>query len=86
MKTIYGWVRFGEPQCSESAKHALESEGYRVEAHAQEDGAVVLLAIPPEASLTPEALTTRLRSLADDFDGEFTAHGGSEQIVLKRRS
>ena len=82
--TIFGWVRFGEPQRSESAKLALESEGYRVETHAQEDGAVVLRAIPPEASLTPESLATRLRSLADDFGGEFTPHGGSEQIALRR--
>jgi hypothetical protein len=83
---IFGWIRLDEPQRAASAEVALESHGYRVESYPQEDGAVVLLAIPPDGPLTPEARTTRFRSVADHFGGEFTAHGGSEQIVLRRHS
>ena len=80
---FYGWVHFDEPERAESAKATLEEEGYRAELRPQEDGAVIVLAIPPEASLPPQALTTRLRSLAADFGGEFIGHGGSEQVVLR---
>ncbi len=45
--------------------------------------AVVLPAIPPDPSLSPEACTRRLRSLAENFGGEFTGYGGSEQVVLR---
>ena len=83
---ICGWVDFNNPERAKRAKETLEAEGYRVELQDQEEGAVVVLAIPPEASLPPEALTTRLRSLADEFDGEFLGHGGSDQVVLKGHS
>ena len=83
---IYGWVYFDESQRAESAKKTLEVEGYRVEEQPQEDDAVVLLAIPPEPPPRPEALTARLRSLAEDFCVEFTGYGGGHQIVLRGHS
>ena len=83
---IYGWVHFNDPERAERAQESLEAEGYRVELQHQDEGAAVVLAIPPEPSLPSEALTTRLRSLADDFGGEFIGHGGSEQVVLRDRS
>jgi hypothetical protein len=83
---IYGWVCFDQPQRAESAKATLEAEEYRVEVQSQEDDAVVLAPIPPEASLPLEALRTRLRSLAEDFGGDFLGHGESEQAVLRGHS
>ena len=82
---IHGWVLFAEPERAASAKLILEAEGYRVELQPQEDGAVVVLAIPPEASRPPQALTARLRSLAADLGGELVGQGGSEQVVLEGR-
>jgi hypothetical protein len=80
---IYGWVLFNDLERGAEAKKSLEAEGYDVELQQEEDGALVALAIPPEAASSPEILTTRLRLLADDFGGEFLGHGGSHQVVLR---
>lgn len=79
---IHGWVLFGDPARAKEAKRALEAEGYRAELQPQQHGAVVILAIPPDPSLTPAALSTRLQPLASNFEGEFTGYGGGHQTVL----
>jgi hypothetical protein len=82
---IYGWVHFADPDLAESAKQSLEAEGYRVHLHRQEGGVIELVATPT-AAISPEALRTRLVSVAENFGGEFFADGGSHQVVLRRRS
>jgi hypothetical protein len=79
---IYAWVNFEDPRQAAKAGTALEREGYDVEFQEQADDAVAILAIPREA-LPEDALRTRMRSLADEFGGEFLGDGGSEQHVLK---
>ena len=83
---IYGWVVFADPVRAAEAKAVVEAEGYRAELQPQEDGAVIVLAIPLDASLSQETLRTRLQLLAADFGGEFIADGESEQVELRRHS
>jgi hypothetical protein len=80
----YGWVLFTDPERAGQAKAVLEAEEYHAELQPQEDGAVIVLAIPQGTPLSQETLRKRLLVLASDLGGEFLGDGGSEQVVLRR--